>query len=461
MDYSNIYGKSYNMTGGSDDRAAALRDEILDARDNLRITGTSYYISSENGDDLNDGKSPQTPFRSFDRIRWMDFEEGDAVLLERGSLFRLSEGFYLRSGVSYGAYGSGPKPMIYGSYMNYAKPDIWIKTDRENVWKIPYFPNTDAGIVVFNGGDETGEKFKTPGELQKNFDFSHYWEESAFYLYCDLGNPGEVFDDIEIGVRTILFNLDKGLRPDRNGKAACNVTIDNICFKYSGTFAIRGSADCRNIAITNCEIAWTGGSYHERRQNRFGNGIEFTAGCQNILVDRCFVYQIFDSAMTFQGGDDSTVYKNIKFTNNLMDYCGMCGIEWWNSSNFSKPDYGVIENIYCGGNITRFTGYGWVKGCVRGARAVQGPWGVRHYPNMKNFVFEDNIFDCALGGMYSWKFEKPNPEHIMRRNSYYQRATEKGIANWFGDKITASGQKEFEAAISVMEKDAKIIKWLE
>lgn len=457
-----INTEKYNMVGGSDEAADILRARIVNSQDNLKITGTKYYISSVRGDDKNNGKSPETPFKSFERIMWMDFEYGDAVLLERGSLFRLTEGFYLRSGVTYGAYGEGEKPKIYGSYMNYARPDLWVQDiENKNIWKLPYFPHKDAGIMVFDGGANTGEKLISPDKLTQNFDFSHYWEESALYLYCDMGNPGELFDEIEIGVRTILFNLDRGLSPDRERKAAHDVTIDNICFKYSGTFAIRGSADCKNIVITNCEIGWVGGSYHEHRQNRFGNGIEFTAGCQNILVDNCWVYQMFDSAMTFQGGNDNTVWRNITFSRNLMEYCGMCGIEWWNDSNFSKPDLGIIENIYCLGNITRFVGYGWVKGGVRGARAVQGPWGVRHYPNLRNFIWKDNIFDCAMGGMYSWKFETPNPEHKMIGSEYYQIPTEKGIGNWFGDKIMASNQAEFEAAIKVMEENPKIVKWLD
>lgn len=453
----------YNMSGGADLKAQALQNKIASAEDNLKITGTRYYISSLRGSDTNDGKTPETPFLTFDRIKWMDFAEGDAVLLERGSLFRLPNGFYLRSGVSYGAYGTGPKPMVYGSYMNYAVPEIWVPHTAENVWKIAYFPHEDAGIVVFNDGEKTGEKFLTPDLLTKDFDFCHSWEDNAFYLYFSGGNPGSFFKSIEIGLRCILFNLDKGLRPDRNGRSACNVTIDNICFKYSGTFAIRGSADCKNIVISNCEIGWCGGSYHENRKNRFGNGIEFTAGCQNILVDSCWIYQMFDSAITFQIGGDNTVYKNIRFTNNLMEYCGMCGIEWWNSAIYTRPDYGTIENISFDNNISRFVGYGWVKGGIRCARHIQGPWELRNYPNLRNFVVKNNVFDCALGGLYKWWFSEEHTGYIMTDNEYYQKSTPKGIGAVWGNNETVyvNNAEEFESCVRLLDKKPKIVEWLE
>ena len=81
--------------------------------------------------------------------------------------------------------------------------------------------------------------------LKKNGDYFFDDTQKMLYVYCDKGNPGKVYDDIEIGSAKVLFRL-------RNG--AENVTIDNLSFKYTGTFGIHGSMGCKNINIKNCVV---------------------------------------------------------------------------------------------------------------------------------------------------------------------------------------------------------------
>ena len=40
------------------------KQEILNTKDSLKITGTAYYVSNS-GDDNNDGKSENTPLRFY------------------------------------------------------------------------------------------------------------------------------------------------------------------------------------------------------------------------------------------------------------------------------------------------------------------------------------------------------------------------------------------------------------
>ena len=49
--------------------------------------GTTYYVSSENGDDANDGTSEKKAFKSLDKINDITLQPGDKVLLEKGSVF--------------------------------------------------------------------------------------------------------------------------------------------------------------------------------------------------------------------------------------------------------------------------------------------------------------------------------------------------------------------------------------
>jgi hypothetical protein len=99
------------------------------------VSGTTYYVSP-NGDDENDGKSPATAWRTLPRVAAAkdEFCEGDAVLFERGGVYRGR--IFMRSGMIFAAYGEGPKPCLYGSWCNYADPSLWQATDTPNVWKV-------------------------------------------------------------------------------------------------------------------------------------------------------------------------------------------------------------------------------------------------------------------------------------------------------------------------------------
>ena len=46
-----------------------------------------YYVSSINGNDSNDGLSPETAFLTLDKINSLTISAGDKILLQRGSVF--------------------------------------------------------------------------------------------------------------------------------------------------------------------------------------------------------------------------------------------------------------------------------------------------------------------------------------------------------------------------------------
>ena len=50
-------------------------------------SGTTYYVSSENGSDSNGGKSESQAFQTLDKINEITLQPGDRVLLENGSVF--------------------------------------------------------------------------------------------------------------------------------------------------------------------------------------------------------------------------------------------------------------------------------------------------------------------------------------------------------------------------------------
>lgn len=143
--------------------ANARRDAIVNAETTIvkydvfipgeTYTGTAYYLS-QNGDDANDGLSPETPKKNLMALKY-GLEYGDAVFLERGSVWHGAV-FCCRSGVTYSAYGEGPKPKLYGSPESGADPGKWELYYEDGtgkkIWKF-YRDLPELGQIVFNDGE--------------------------------------------------------------------------------------------------------------------------------------------------------------------------------------------------------------------------------------------------------------------------------------------------------------------
>ena len=95
--------------------------------------GTTYYVSSNKGNDANSGLSPQAALRSLRAVSRKTLVPGDKILLERGSLFE-NESLHLHdlratadNPVCISAYGDGAKPEIRANgqgtwYQDYGVP---------------------------------------------------------------------------------------------------------------------------------------------------------------------------------------------------------------------------------------------------------------------------------------------------------------------------------------------------
>lgn len=450
--------KVAKQTGGADKEANVLRQKILNSVNGIYGGGTVYYFS-ESGDDLNDGLSPQTPLKSYLHIADLPLKAGDSVLFERGSLFRTSNRIEVANGVYYGAYGTGEKPRIYGSLRDYADPTIWNKSSCDYIWETPLKTNEIAGMINFNNDECIGVWKPAKDDLKIDGDFYHDNEKGIFYLYLQDGNPGEVFDNIEIAT-TMMFMY--AARPEW----AENITIENLCMKYA-TFGPVDICLPLNVRVSNCEIGWHGGRVFSRSNGvivRYGNAIEFWYRASDVVVESCWIYQIFDAAITFQGqyNKQQARFNNIRFQNNLIEYCSM-NLEYWaGTPEDEKTPY--ISNISFNNNIIRFGGYGW-GGIQRPDKDGQGMllgWNYS-YDDMHDFVMSENILDCADCHMIYLKLPKEQDGLMATNNTYYQKKTS-GLHNCVqvvrGVDILAENQQDFEKAILEFDSNPKKVKWL-
>ena len=377
------------------------KQEILQRADKLEITGKTYYVSND-GDDARDGLTPETAWQTTGRVSEAALEAGDGVLFRRGDLFRGQ--IKTKSGVSYGAFGEGEKPKLYGWDKSLADPALWVEVDAaHHIWRMTE-KILDPGTLVFNHGEyhsvklipsyingqfvcrnDESKPFMMAEEMIRDLDIYWHFEEllttkpskgqdfpipemgsrsyGELYLRCDRGNPGEVFDAIEAVTRRTGFAVGSNE----------NVHIDNFCIKYIGIHAVAaGGERVRGLKVTGCEIGWIGGTiqhYFGTDPNypqggrgtvtRYGNGVEIYGGCDDYLVSDCYIYQCYDAGVTHQvtTGGKTRLMTNVCYENNLIEKC-VYGIEYFLEMNNGDTE-SYMENIEMKGNIIRMSGYGW------------------------------------------------------------------------------------------------------
>lgn len=392
----------HGLTSLVEKQAQERRRLVLEAEDDVRVPGRCWYVSPGGKPD-NEGNHPSVPWDSLSTLaaNREKIRAGDAVLLERGGVYR---GFITAiGGVYYGAYGDGEKPCICGSKKNYA--DAAWREAGDGLWTLDESFPADVGNIIFNHGEFVGYKKLHRHELCENYDF---WCDSQDgnrpYLILDRC-PKDAFESIEIAFNLWLFRLEN----------YSDVVVDNLAFRYCGGHGIRGSG-CRNIIVRNCEFGFIGGSYltgFKDGTTRYGNAVEFMSGCQDILVENCWAYQIYDSAYTHQGLGDYCA-RNITFRDSLLECCGMGSIEYW------LGEGSLCQDITYTGNIMRFAGYGF-GGLQRPDKHMTAH--IQSNGNCcnesMNFRIENNVFELSSYDLVNIQSKKGTLP-ILHSNTYIQ-----------------------------------------
>ncbi len=415
---------AYGYKGYADKEADALREEILNTPNTLdlvdengekvyKIEGDIFYISPGGNND-NDGLSPETAIKTIDALGSLQLKKGDAVLFERDSLYRIYERFYLKEGVLYGSYGEGEKPLIVGSPKNYATVN-WKPAQKRNVWVTEYQYNMPVG-AFFNQGEEIGYLKMGLRDLTNNTYFYFDEEYAKLYLYCDKGNPADVYESIEFTQNQTDIWVPIGVD---------NITVDNIAIRYT-TCGIGTNFMNTGITVTNCEIGFTGGGGSDPTRLRAGNGIGTWSGGAEMYVRHNWIYQTFDSAISPQGNSGKYyLYDNLEYTDNLLEF-NNADIEWWSHAHTGddgEVTWSRFVNFKMENNIMRFTSLGWgTRADDGGIRGIEGVWYGNTGENyLEGVTFKNNIIDCPGRQIFNFTVETQEQRDAMEfsGNTYY------------------------------------------
>ncbi|MBE6805275.1 MAG: hypothetical protein E7526_01955 [Ruminococcaceae bacterium] len=400
-------------------KSRALREKIRNAKPELDIKGTTYYVSAD-GDDNNDGLSPETAWKSIDAVdnNSDKLNVGDAVLFRCGDIFRplklRRRGLLMKPGVTYSSFGEGAKPDLRAYNVDGTTLD-W-KYEGNNIYSITLDHQFDIGNIIFDGDKEWGYKLvKGQDEnLTPQLDLEYYHDIVGYKLYLcsEKGNPKERWNTIDIGSLYNMFSASDECRPT-------GAVVDGIAFRYTGGFGIGfGTVDYpvsggiynygfTDFTVRNCEFEWIGGSLQgdvTKSTIRFGNGFEIWGGCDNLKVYNCYFNQCYDAALTQQfngcmSNDIPVTVTNCVFSGNLFEnntYDYEYFLTEFDENRKHKADTGFgFYDVVFENNICRKNGYGF--GNQRPDRYTPSclkSW-AGHQNKSKNFVIRNNIFDRA------------------------------------------------------------------
>ena len=308
----------------------------------------AYHVDDNAGNDDRDGLSPASAWRTLEKVNQAPLKPGDRVVFRRGGQWRGQ--LAPRSGaagasVTYGAFGTGARPVLLGSVAMDVPSDwrrlqdgLWATIDSEESLAV------DVGNIIFDHGVAVGIKKWSRAELEQPGDY-FYDPETRSVLLRSEGNPANRYRSIELALKRHIV--------DQSGKH--DVVYEDLALRYGAAHGIGGSG-VRNVIVRRCDLSYIGGGHQLTRADgrpvRYGNGIEFWSNARDCLVEGCRLWEIYDAALTNQGSG-TNVQENITYRHNVIWNCEY-SFEYWNRGETSRT-----HNIRFEHNTCVDAGYGW------------------------------------------------------------------------------------------------------
>lgn len=251
------------------------------------------------------------------------------------------------------------------------------------------------------GDDVCGWKRWSVETLQDEGDYYHDLTTNVLYFKSEK-NPATVWAKMEAACRCNLFDVG----------SLHDVVLDGWAFEYSGGHGVRGGTGAKRIIVRNCDFRWIGGSWLYTRgpiPTRYGNGIEFWSGNEDLLIEKNYFFQVYDTAMTNQGPDPG-VLKNMVWRENRCEKCEQCYEIWLSSEEMT------VESLVVEKNHFTDSGFGWSHAQRPDKRATHFlAYGFNC--QVKSIEYRENYLGPSL--MHMVCFSHPRiKEFKINRNTY-------------------------------------------
>ena len=288
-------------------------------------SGTTYYVSSINGAEGNNGTSASTPFGSLLKINEITLQPGDRVLLERGSVF-VDEYLWVKGS------GSAEAPIIIDVYGDESLPKPLIQTNGQGIWYQDYGKRLDNTLHKYRGNVsscillydvEYIEISNIAMTNEGNFAAGEVYNSLSRYDRTGVAGIAENIGTVDhIYLRNLdVYNVQGHVR----NKHMANGGIYLLCHNPDNE-ALTGPAKFDDVLIEGCRVD---------EVNRWGIAVGYTAHWDKFVYgptidpDICKTYGstnvvIRGNYLTNIGGDGITTmycYQPVMEYNVLDGYC--------------------------------------------------------------------------------------------------------------------------------------------
>lgn len=174
--------------------------------DNTVLSG-SFYVDSRNGDDSNDGESPETAWKSLHQVNNAVFEPGSTILLKSGSIWtgQLKPGGEgsIDAPNKIDKYGEGPLPLIDGNGLT---GEGVVRLFDQSFWEIRNLEITNPDSIQ---GDRRGVEIKA-----SNYGLVEHIYLENLHIHHISGIPGNSLSS-KLTAGIYIATVDDKLVPTR------------------------------------------------------------------------------------------------------------------------------------------------------------------------------------------------------------------------------------------------------
>ncbi len=374
--------------GGSGDTGASGSSSGGDITD-VVIDPQAYYVDAVEGNDINDGKTPQTAWKSLEKLNSLTINAGNKILFRTGQRWHgqltIKNSGTVENPIVIGSYGDGDQPVlsavgIVNLRENNNNNDIedgeWIPynavggnglsidfkepvQDPTNTW-LAVILDSHPDRVKVNGQEVLGAFDST--ELSNTFKWSYNRDKggTVFYWY---GNdkpsaietnlytaPLYIHDSSYVTVENIT--LEGGYVASLFIEKGSNISVKNSTLgnmAKQGLYVKSENSISKNIVVTGCTIDskytldYSMATPNETRNGRTtttrgaSEGIMFWGGVQSSVISDNLIKNWTHASINFSTANEEELANNRVFNNELtapdIAYGGRIGIDGKNTHN--------------------------------------------------------------------------------------------------------------------------------
>ena len=344
----------------------------------LPAYATTYYVDATNGNDFNNGLSPETAWKTISKVNSMDFKPGDTILFKRGESWREqlivpSSGEEGRP-ITFGAYGEGEKPIIHGGTT--IPSDGWSGPNENGVYTYSY-----SGIIWFVAEDNNLIPHASDATC---IDGNWYWDEVNQILYYKptSGTPSDhIVDRV---TRPNCINL--------YNKHHISIQNLNVMLSVDGMIGSAKTHSITDITISNCEISKC--RWGIKFEGRNGNNNS------NIVILNNNLTNNGESIFLGTYDENNETHKNCSIIRNTIENTGITtGSEYWEEIIHGDMEAIGLQNL----NNSDVTNNHIINGAPDGGIVL---W-TNQNSTSNNNLFKGNYlknllgFGIAPGGAYA------------------------------------------------------------